>query len=271
MRFVDAVGIGVIATCLGTAGPLQAADTPLSVEQQARFLQNARIVKRHDIGKGITHPMRLTLTDGTITHDAAFSSVNERIPIMRFDSGRTEIDFVDSYKYSVAAFRLAELLGLTDMMPVTVERVVDGQPGSVSWWVDDVKLDEGQRLKEKLSAPDPDAWNKQMYRMRLFTQLVADTDRNTGNVLITSDWRLWMIDFTRAFRRSHQLIAPGDVTRCDHELLSRLRTLTRASVSTQTRGVLGGAEIDALMARRDAILSLVDGLVQSQGEARVLY
>ena len=169
------------------------------------------------------------------------------------------------------AFRLAELLGLTDMMPVTVERVIDGQPGSVSWWVDDVKLDEGQRLKEKLSAPDPDAWNRQMYRMRLFTQLVADTDRNTGNVLITSDWRLWMIDFTRAFRRSHQLIAPGDVTRCDHELLSRLRTLTRASVSTQTRGVLGGAEIDALMVRRDAILSLVDGLVQSQGKARVLY
>ena len=35
-----------------------------------------------------------------------------------------------------------------------------------------------------------------MYRMRLFAQLIADTDRNTGNVLITSDWKLWMIDFT---------------------------------------------------------------------------
>ncbi len=271
MRLVDAVGIGVIATCLASAGSLLAADTPLSVEQQARFLQKARIVKRHDIGKGITHPTRLTLTDGTVTHDAAFSAVDERIPVMRFDSGRTEIDFVDSYKYSVAAFRVAELLGLADMMPVTVERVVDSQPGSLSWWVDDVKLDEGQRLREKLQAPDPEAWNRQMYRMRLFTQLVADTDRNTGNVLITSDWRLWMIDFTRAFRKSHQLIAPGDVTRCDHALLSRLRALTRESVATRTRGVLGGAEIDALMARRDAILSQVDGLVQSQGEARVLY
>jgi len=38
--------------------------------------------------------------------------------------------------------------------------------------------------------------------MRVFSQLVYDTDRNLGNVLISEDWHLWMIDFTRAFRNN---------------------------------------------------------------------
>ena len=76
-----------------------------------------------------------------------------------------------------------------------------------------------------------------MFRMRLFTQLVADEDRNTGNVLITSDWKLWMIDFTRAFRRNKQLLAPGDVTRCDRQLLEKLKALTKEQVAASTKPV----------------------------------
>ena len=34
----------------------------------------------------------------------------------------TELGFVDSYKYNIAAYRLAELLGIDDIMPVYVER-----------------------------------------------------------------------------------------------------------------------------------------------------
>ena len=42
-------------------------------------------------------------------------------------------------------------------------------------------------------------------------------------------------------------------------------------VAQKTRPFIGGTEIDALMARRAAILALVDGLVASKGEAQVLY
>ena len=163
------------------------------------------------------------------------------------------------------------MLGIADMMPVSVERELDHQKGAISWWVDDVKWDEGERLKLKLQAPDPEAFNRQMYRMRLFAQLIADTDRNTGNILITSDWKLWMIDFTRAFRRTPTLLAPAGVSRCDRALLDRLRTLTKDEVAAKTKPFIGGAEIAALMARRDAIVAHVEKLVADNGEAKVLY
>lgn len=248
-----------------------AAETTLTRDEQAQFLLTARIVSAKDIGKGVTRPSRVTLTNGTVTHDAAFSAVDEYQSIMRFKSGRTELDFRDSYKYTVAAYRLAVLIGLDDMMPVTVVREIQHQKGSLSWWVDDVKWEEGDRLKLKLEAPDPEAWNKQMFRMRLFTQLIADTDRNVGNVLITSDWKLWMIDFTRAFRRTNKLLAPGDVTRCDRQVLEKLRALTKDQITEHTKPFITPPEIDALVARRDALLALVDSLVAAKGEAQVLY
>jgi len=261
--------LAAAATVGATAGAPGGAT--MTREERVAFLQTARVVSSHDIGKGITRPVRVTLSDGTTTHDAGFSTVDEHEAIMRFQGGRTELDFVDSYKYTVAAYGLAVLLGIDDMMPVTVERELDHHKGSLTWWVDDVKYDEGQRLKLKLSAPDAESWNRQMFRMRLFTQLVADEDRNTGNVLITSDWKVWMIDFTRAFRRSKQLIAPGDVTRSDRQLLEKLKTLTKEQVAASTKPYIGGAEVDALMARRDAIVALIEKQVAARGEAQVLY
>lgn len=234
------------------------------------FLKTAKVVASRPIPIGVTGPVRLTLSDGTLRHDAAFSDVNERLPIMRYTKRPPELNFVDSYEYSIAAYRMAELLGLDDMMPVTVERRWNGRTGALSWWVD-AKWDEAQRLKENLQAPDPAAWVRQMHRMRVFTQLVADTDRNLGNILITEDWKLWMIDFTRAFRRTHELLAPGELTRCDRQLLAALRALTPAQVEKKTSPYLGTAEIRALMARRDLIVTRFDALVAEKGEAQVLY
>ena len=38
-----------------------------------------------------------------------------------------------------------------------------------------------------------------MYKIRVFDQLVADADPNLTNVLIGENWKIWRIDFTRAF------------------------------------------------------------------------
>ena len=267
------VGRRVLVAAVLVAGCALSASgqTTLSAEEKAQFLRTARITSTKDIPKGVTRPVRLTLTDGTLIHDAAFSVVDEHIPVLKYKDGRTELDFVDSYKYTLAAYRLAEMLGVDDMMPVAVEREVNHQKGALTWWVDDVKWDEGERLKLKLEPPDPEAWSRQVYRMRLFAQLIADTDRNTGNVLITSDWKLWMIDFTRAFRRSRKLLVPGEVSRCDRALLDRLRALSKDEVAARTKPFIGGAEVAALMNRRDALVALVDKLIADNGEAKVLY
>src|SRR6266702_2094407 len=142
-----------------------ASDEPaLTKEQIKQFLLTAKVVKSHQSNKGITNPWRLTLTDGMVTHDASFQAVDEHKATMQTVRG-TELSFVDSYKYNIAAYRLAELLGIDDMLPVYVERKWSGNPGSLSWWLP-VKMDEVERHKLKLTAPDPDAWNNQMYKIR---------------------------------------------------------------------------------------------------------
>ena len=46
-----------------------------------------------------------------MTHDASFQGLDEHKAQKQLGSG-TEINFVDSYKYNIAAYWLAELLGL---------------------------------------------------------------------------------------------------------------------------------------------------------------
>jgi len=242
----------------------------LSRQQMGEFLATARIVGGKDIPTGVTHPVRLTLDDGHMRHDAAFSAVDERLPVWKGKNNTTELDFVDSYQYTLAAYGVAGLVGLDEMMPVMVERRWNQSKGALAWWVDGA-FDEQHRLKNGLKPPDPQAWNDQMHRMKVFAQLVGDTDRNVGNILIGPDWKLWMIDFTRAFRRTHQLLNVNDLQRCDRQLMARLRALTRQELAEKTKPYIGGAEIDALLARRDLIIARFEQLVAERGEARVLY
>jgi hypothetical protein len=261
----------VAQVCLAQARPLPPPPPePLTTEQMAQFLATARIVDDKDIPVGVTHPVRLTLDDGHVRHDAAFSTVDERVPVWKGKNNTTELDFVDSYQYTLAAYAVAALVGLDDMMPVVVERRWQQLKGGLSWWVDGA-MDERERLKKGLRPPDLEAWSVQMHRMKVFAQLVGDTDRNMGNVLIGSDWKLWMIDFTRAFRRRHDLLNAADLQRCDRQLLARLRALTKEQLVEKTKPWIGGAEIDALLARRDLIVARFEQLAAERGEARVLY
>ena len=248
------------------AAPQQA----LTRDQMAHFLLTAKVIGHKGISKGVTSPARLTLSDGTLTHDAAFSRVNEHKPIMQFPGGRTELDFVDSYKYTLAANEIAELLGIEDMVPVTVEREWDHDMGALSWWLD-VMMEEGDRLKKQINPPDAESWAKQQYTMRVFTQLVDDTDRNVGNILIDKDWKIYMIDFTRAFRRPHELRAPQLLQRCDKNLLAHLRDLKVEDVKARISKWVPPREIESMMARRDAIVALYDKLIAERGESRVLF
>lgn len=242
----------------------------LTEMQMREFLLNAKVVRSRGTSKGITGVVRLTLTDGKITNDASFQAIDEARPIKEFASGQRELNFRDSYKYNIAAYELAGILGLKDMMPVTVERKYQGKTGSLSWWVP-VKMDEGDRLKKKITPPDPEAWNRQIHKMRVFTQLVYDTDRNLGNVLIAEDWKLVMIDFTRAFRTYTELLSAKNLQQCDRQLLENLRALDAGQVTEKTKGYLNVPEIKGVMARRDKIIALFEKLIKERGENQVLY
>jgi len=256
--------------CLLGTRVVTASDEPtLTKDQIKQFLLTAKVVKSQQSNKGITNPWRLTLTDGTVTHDASFQAVDEHKARMETLRG-TELAFVDSYKYNIAAYRLAEMLGIDDMLPVYVERSWGGNPGSLSWWLP-VKMDEVERHKQKLVAPDPDAWNNQMYKVRVFDELVYDTDANLTNVLIGADWKIWRVDFTRAFRRSKDLKDPKDLVRCDRQLFEKLKALNGNDLAEQTKQYLNKEEVKAVMARHDKIVAQFQKLISEKGEKEVLY
>src|SRR5205085_8534439 len=86
---------------------------------------------------------------------------------------------------------------------------MEGRTGSLSWWMP-VKMDEVERHKQKLTPPDSDAWNHQMYRVRVLDQLVYDNDPNLTNVLIGENWKIWRREFIRALRLFSGLRAAQD-------------------------------------------------------------
>jgi len=265
-RLIIAVGV-----CLICSHVVSAADeAALTKEQIKHFLLTAKVVGSKQSSKGVTQPWRLTLSDGTLTHDASFQAIDEHKTNLTMASGRIEMNFVDSYKYNIAAYALAELLALDDMLPIYVERSWQGNPGSLSWWLP-VKMDEADRVKQKIAPPDPDAWDNQMYKVRVFDQLVYDDDPNLTNVLIGQDFKIWRVDFSRAFRLYKDLRNAKDLVRCDRQLFEKLKALDANELAEKTKGYLSKDEVKAVMARRDKIVTQFQKMISEKGEKEVLY
>jgi hypothetical protein len=265
-----------VALALSVTARLSADQPAPATDSQLAFLKTAKVVAAKPIGKGITGALRLTLSDGSLTHDAAFQAVDQASKAQDIRQGRKragELMFVDSYRYNIGAWELARLIGLDYMMPATVERRHNGAIGALSWWVDDVLMDQEER--ERTSANPPAGQHvtlaRQWQLMLIFAELVRDTDRNKGNVLYTRDWRLIMLDFTRAFRTQGVLRAPDNLLGCDRNVLAKLRTLTAADISEAAGRHLTKQEISALLQRRDLIVEHFDKLVMQRGEAAVLF
>jgi len=274
-RLVVTLVLGLLVA--GRHAPLAVAQTaspatapPLSVEAQLEFLARARVVSARPIGKGITGALRVVLNDGTLTHEAAFQSIADDV---RLDGRKRvgELRFADHYRYNLAAWRLASHLGLGYMMPPTVQRDVRGKRGALSWWVDDVLMDEAEREAKNVQPPNAREFSRRRQRMTVFAELVRDTDRNKGNVVYTNDWRVFMLDFTRAFRLETPLRPTSSLTMCDRALLEAMRGLTRAQVDAVVDDALTGDEIKAIVARRDLIVAHFDKLIAERGENVVLY
>jgi hypothetical protein len=238
----------------------------LTCAEMEQFLRDAKIGRQRDIPKGVTLPKRATLTsdDGRIVHDASIQTIHESKTAFT-----TLRDFKDWWEFNVAAYELAKLLDL-NMIPPYVERNVGGKSASLSWWINDAMM-EVDRIHKKLDSPDLDTWNKEMYTLRVFNQLIYNTDDNLTNVLISPDWHLWMIDFTRAFRAHKDIAQVKNLVQCDRRLLAKMKELNKEVLKEKMRRYVTGMEIDGLLARRDKIVKFFEDEVAKKGEAAVLF
>lgn len=242
----------------------------LSVEEQREFLAKAEFVKWKDTEKGVTQPLRVTLRLGDRTHDGAFQAVDIRKGMA--DMGATrEFNFRDYFGYNIAAHQLACLLNRCDLVPAAVERTWRGKTGALVWWVEDVAMDESERVRKGLTAPSAWIWIRQGYLMRLFTELTGDIDRNQTNILITKDWRLVLIDFTRAFRVHKKAEKLAGIIGIEGDVYDGLRALTKEALKKAAGRWLTDGEIDAVLARRDALVAHFDTLIAEKGRPSVIY
>ena len=168
---VSSLAVGrLLPAALALACPLltQAAsanDQSLTCAEMEEFLRHGKIEAHKNIPHGVTLPLRATLEYKGVKHDAAIQTID--VSKASFETTYTrELNFRDSWKFNVAGYELAKILEL-NMVPPYVERSVGGHAASLSWWVNDAMM-ELDRRQHKLAVPDIEAWNRQMYMVRVW-------------------------------------------------------------------------------------------------------
>jgi hypothetical protein len=227
-----------------------------TLSQKEEFLRVAKVLAAKTAAKGVTSTQRATLTDGSITHDASIQRIDEQLPRFEGSDGAVEVNFRDTYKFNIAAYRLGKMLSLQGMIPPSIERKYEGTSGAFTWWVEDVAMDEAQRQQKKIQPPDKESFNRQYVIMQVFDNLIYNTDRNQTNILFDKEWRLWMIDHTRAFRTRKDLLNLKALKRCDRVLLAKMKELTFEKMKPELSPYLYDEQIRAILARRDKIVEI---------------
>ena len=239
-------------------------------EAAEAFLTKARIVRMQGLSEGVTAPRKATLELDGVTRSAAFKTVEIFSPgLTKLANGQMEMDFTDTWRTEIAAYVIDRIIGL-GLVPATVERNYDGKPGSMQWWVES-EMPEADRVKNKVTPPDMNAWNRLQFKMLLFDNLIYNTDRHLNNILVTKDFDLRLIDHSRSFRSIPGLKPNHGLTRFSRSLLSGLEKLERQDLIKRIGKYISGAQVNLLLRRRDDILALAKKLVAEKGEAAVLY
>ena len=96
---------------------------------------------------------------------------------------------------------------------------------AVMLWVEGCK-----HVKEvdQSACPRPIEWAKQVCRQKVFDNLIANIDRNAGNMLVDGEWNLILIDHSRAFA-SDRMPFEKEMTRVDRDFFARLKALDEAA------------------------------------------
>lgn len=237
-------------------------------EEILEYLRTADVMEMQEIPVGITRPRRALLEKDGVRMRAAFRDVDLELRNQRIKTKVWTV-FYDQDKFEVAAYRLARMLGMDNVPPV-VERRIGRAEGTLQIWLEGA-MTEQMRLEDRIQPEKPQLWFLQNRLMHVFDNLIWNDDRNTGNILIDSDWKVWLIDHTRAFQDNSSLMSPEMVTHVERVFWQRLQALEEAQVREQLAGLLDRSAIDALLRRRERLIAYINELIAQRGEEVVIF
>jgi len=244
-----------------------------SFEEVEEYLRTAEIVSSKRVGEGINNPLEVLLEKDGIRMHALFRDVHVERKEMPLSGGRISFFFRDDAIFECAAYELARLLGL-DSVPPVVERKIRGQQGTLQAWVENVSTEKA--LRKNADVPPSGGIDRWRWMMRhqnvyLFDNLIYNEDRNTGNILIEPNGKLWMIDHTRAFRRWKELMNPELVQFVERSRWEKLQTLDETAVRAKLKDFLKPVELNGLIERKGLLIDHIQKLIDERGEKAVLF
>jgi hypothetical protein len=244
-------------------------------EKWEEFLKTSEIVGYEqplDPREAVTEPWKLTLKKDGVTMYAWWKNVE----------GRPK-GYPDSWKWEIAAYHLDKYLGLNMIPPIVVKRFREDK-GSCS-------LDYGETItlrQKKAQDLNPSSGaqlaslNRATYLQRAFDNLIANADRNEGDVLYTQDWRMLLIDHSRAFYTSKKYTnkllfdenskpTPYPMKSLPRTFVDKLKSLNFEIIKDVAGEYLTDKEIECILLRRDLIIENLNQRIEKLGEAAVLY
>lgn len=225
-------------------------------EEYERALCEVKVIKMERIGTGVTDPFRATADPGG--------------PIARFAwkplSPGLKSGFMESYKAEIAAYQLDRMLGL-NRVPPAVERTIDGKRGAAIYWIENTR---NWDAKAPPKGPEPQ-WSHEIVRMKMLDLLIANIDRNQGNLIYDADWHLFLIDHSRAFTGKKDLSRIAELGSVDQALWVKMQALTFDSLKARLGRWVNDKELKAMIIRRDLIGKAIKKLVQKKGEGATFF
>ena len=249
-------------------------DEPLPFQDHAtiqEWMRSANVISRETVGRGVAGVEKLVLEHEGIRIHAAFRSVDVTVrKTAPRGVERSTKKYRDAAIFESAAYELSELLGIGRVPPV-VERRVGAESGTVQIWMEQTRPEVVLIQGDQLRPPDRLRWNQQKQIMFVFDNLICNSDRNQGNLLIDRSWNIWFIDHTRAFKRSSKLIYLDKLTSCDRRLWSSLRDINDETIQQRLEPYLESQEITKLLMRRRTLVRRIQGMIDKHGEEEVLF
>lgn len=217
-----------------------------------KFLAQGKVLKMEAVPVGVTKPQRGTLEPGGPAARFAWKALTPG-----YSKG-----YMESYKAEIAAYRLNRMLDL-HMVPPIVERNISGKNGAAVLWVENTR---GWSVERPPQGPEPE-WSLQLSRMKMFDLLIANIDRNQGNLIYDEDWHLFLIDHSRAFTDRKDLKGMAPLGRVDRTLWTRMTALTLEDLDQGLGDWVGAREKKALLHRRDKMAEQIRQMVAKRGES----